>query len=70
MRRKQAEAHSGEAHATRLAWWAAFVTTVILVLGLSFIRNAEAATPPAGAPAAAPLVVLLPLEAGVPPTPR
>ncbi len=39
-----------DAHAARLAWLAAFVTTVVLALGLSIVHNANAATLPAGAP--------------------
>jgi hypothetical protein len=35
--------------ATRLAWWAAFLTTLVLVLGLSVVRSAKAAVlPPVG----------------------
>jgi hypothetical protein len=35
--------------ATRLAWWAAFLTTLVLILGLSAVRSAQAAVlPPIG----------------------
>jgi hypothetical protein len=44
MRRKQARIDPAEAHAARLAWWAAFVTTVVLVLALMLVHTAEAAT--------------------------
>lgn len=47
MHRKHAQVDPAEAHAARIGWWAAFVTTVILALGLSFIHTADAATPPA-----------------------
>jgi hypothetical protein len=46
MRRKHAEVDPAEAHAARLAWWAAFLTTVVLVLALSFVHTADAATLP------------------------
>jgi hypothetical protein len=47
MRRRHAAQADPEAHAARLAWWAAFLTTVVLVLALSFVRSADAATLPA-----------------------
>lgn len=35
--------------ATRLAWWAAFLTTLVLILGLSAVRSAQGAVlPPVG----------------------
>ena len=54
MRRKQARIDPAEAHANRLAWWAAFVTTAVLVLGLSFVHTAEAATTAAAVPRSTP----------------
>jgi hypothetical protein len=39
------EAH--ETHQARLAWWAAFVATVVLVAALGFVRSAGAETLPA-----------------------
>jgi hypothetical protein len=47
MHRKQAEADPAEAHAARLAWWAAFLTTAVLALALGFVHTANAATLPA-----------------------
>ena len=46
MRRKQGQLDPAEAHAARLAWWAAFVTTVVLVVGISLVHTADAATVP------------------------
>ncbi|HVO53463.1 MAG TPA: hypothetical protein VMT37_03525 [Solirubrobacterales bacterium] len=54
MHRKQAEADPAEAHAARVAWWAAFVTTAVLALALGFVRTANAATLPASPPLSAP----------------
>ncbi len=46
MRHKQAQIDSTEAHTARIAWWAAFVATLVLVLGLSFVHTAGAASAP------------------------
>jgi hypothetical protein len=46
MRRKPAEIRPEDAHIARLAWWGAFVLTLTLILGLSVVRSAQAATVP------------------------
>lgn len=46
MRRKPAEIRSEDAHVARLAWWGAFVLTLTLIVGLGFVRSAQAATLP------------------------
>jgi hypothetical protein len=46
MHRKQAQVDPTEAHDARLAWWAAFVTTVVLALAIGFVHTADAATLP------------------------
>ncbi len=63
MRRKQAQLDPAEAHAARLAWWAAFVTTVILVVGLSLVHTADAASGPAALPQLPATALLDPEEA-------
>lgn len=45
-----------ESHASRIAWWAAFVATVVLIALLNFVRSAEASTG-AGAPRPAPVLL-------------
>ncbi|MFN8216431.1 MAG: hypothetical protein U0R71_07515 [Solirubrobacterales bacterium] len=47
MHRKPTHPDPAEAHAARLAWWAAFVATVVLVVGLSLVHTAAAAVPAA-----------------------
>lgn len=47
-----------ESHGARVAWWAAFLTTVALIALLNFVRSAEAATV-----AAAPAPTLVAFEA-------
>lgn len=47
MRRKPADIEPQDAHTTRVAWWGAFVLTVALILGLGFVRSAQAAIVPA-----------------------
>jgi hypothetical protein len=46
MRRKSAEIRPEDAHVARLAWWGAFALTLLLMLGLGFVRSAQAATSP------------------------
>jgi hypothetical protein len=49
MSRKPGRLPIAEAHATRVAWWAAFLATLALVALLGMARSAQAsATPPAG----------------------
>lgn len=60
MQRKPAdiEPHDPQdAHVARVAWWGAFVLTVVLILGLSVVRSAQAATPPAVPTLAVPGIV-------------
>jgi hypothetical protein len=45
MRRKSAPI-SEEAHTARFAWWAAFLTTVVLMVGLTIVRSAAALPSP------------------------
>lgn len=46
MRRKSAAINPEDAHVARQAWWGAFVLTLILIVGLGFVRSAQAATGP------------------------
>lgn len=49
MQRKPAEIDPQEAHdahLARLAWWGAFVLTIVLILGLGVVRSAQAAPGP------------------------
>jgi hypothetical protein len=49
MRRKLVTPRHPAVPATRVAWWAAFLTTIVLIFGLSFIRSAKAdVLPPVG----------------------
>lgn len=49
MRRKLVTPKPEALPATRVAWWAAFLTTLVLIVALSFIRSAKAAVlPPVG----------------------
>ncbi|MDX6625624.1 MAG: hypothetical protein QOE56_613 [Solirubrobacterales bacterium] len=49
MRRKLVTPRHAPIPATRVAWWAAFLTTLVLIFGLTFIRSAKAAIlPPVG----------------------
>jgi hypothetical protein len=49
MRRKLVTPKPAAVPATRLAWWAAFLTTLVLIAGLSAVRSTEAAVlPPVG----------------------
>lgn len=49
MRRKLVTPKPAAIPATRVAWWAAFLTTLVLIFGLTFIRSAKAAVlPPVG----------------------
>ncbi len=51
MRRKlvTAKPTAAAVPATRVAWWGAFLTTIVLIFGLSAVRSAQAAIlPPAG----------------------
>jgi hypothetical protein len=50
MRRKPGLA-SPDAHAARIAWWASFLATVVLIAILGLARSAQALTLPAGAEA-------------------
>ncbi len=52
MRRKPGLA-SPDAHAARIAWWAAFLATVVLIALLSLVRSAQALTPAGGGEAGA-----------------
>lgn len=46
MRRKSAEIRPEDAHVARLAWWGAFVLTLMLIFGLGLVRSAQAAPSP------------------------
>lgn len=46
VRRKSAEIRPEDAHLARLAWWGAFALTLLLILGLSVVRSAQAAPSP------------------------
>lgn len=46
MRRKQADISPEDAHVARVAWWGAFVLTLVLILGLGIVRGAQAAPVP------------------------
>jgi hypothetical protein len=48
VRRKAAKLVSDDAHTARIAWWGAFLATLILLAGLSIVRSAQAATPVLG----------------------
>jgi hypothetical protein len=50
MRRKLVTPRHAPIPATRVAWWAAFLTTIVLIFCLSFIRSAKAAVLPTVAP--------------------
>lgn len=50
MRRKLVTPRHAPIPATRVAWWAAFLTTIVLIFCLSFIRSAKAAVVPTVAP--------------------
>jgi hypothetical protein len=50
MRRKPPVTASHDAHAARVAWWAAFLATVALVAILGLARSAQALTLPAASP--------------------
>jgi hypothetical protein len=44
--RKPADVEPQDAHLARHAWWGAFALTLLLVLGLGFVRSAQAAPSP------------------------
>jgi hypothetical protein len=46
VQRKPADIEPQDAHTARLAWWGAFILTLALILGLGFVRSAQAATVP------------------------
>jgi hypothetical protein len=46
VQRKPADLEPQDAHTARLAWWGAFVLTIALILGLGFVRSAQAAIAP------------------------
>lgn len=44
--RKPADVEPQDAHLARHAWWGAFALTLLLILGLGFVRSAQAASSP------------------------
>jgi len=49
VRRKPADIEpqgTQDAHLARVAWWGSFVLTIVLILGLGFVRSAQAAPAP------------------------